>query len=252
MNGKKLLFLIVLSIFFSSCQKPTGNIGFHFSFSVDKTALVQDTICYVNSAGNRYGITEAQYFISKITLTKEDGTTCQILSDDGIHYVDADIPETLIWRPADEIPAGIYTSVSFVFGIADDQNISYRFPNHPENNMSWPGNIGGGYHYMKINGRWINDRDSLALFNLHMGRGQQRDADGNITGFIDNSFTITLPIHLLVLKNEASVLKLNMDINNWFQSPNVYDLNTFGSGIMQNQQAQETLIENGRDVFSVL
>lgn len=253
MNGKKIFFLIILPIFLISCQKPTGNVGFEFSFSVDGSAFIQDTIRYTNAAGNRYEITEAQYFISKVILTKEDGTEYRIQSDDGIHYVDVDIPATMTWRPLEALPAGAYKSISFVFGIADDQNISYRFPNYPENNMSWPGNIGGGYHYMKINGRWINENDSLALFNLHMGRGQQRDAEGNITGFIDNSFTITLPVHnLLVEKDGTSIIRLDMDINNWFQSPNIFDFNKYGGKIMQNQEAQETLIKNGRDVFSVL
>ena len=41
-----------------------------------------------------------------------------------------------------------------------------------------------------------------------------------------------------------------MNINKWLRSPHVYDFNTFGSAIMQNQQAQQLLKENGADVFT--
>ena len=40
-----------------------------------------------------------------------------------------------------------------------------------------------------------------------------------------------------------------MIVDNWFRNPNLYDFNEYGSAIMQNQAAQQTLKENGADVF---
>ena len=43
-----------------------------------------------------------------------------------------------------------------------------------------------------------------------------------------------------------------MNINNWFSTPHVYDFNTYGSAIMQNQEAQNILKENGNNVFKAI
>ena len=78
------------------------------------------------------------------------------------------------------------------------------------------------------------------------------DANGNIIGFIDNSFIVTLPLsNFEVSKNNTTTLHLRMNINNWFTNPNTFDFNVYGGSIMQNQAAQEVLKENGHNVFSV-
>ena len=146
------LFLLMVLSLFASCHKPVGGVRVDFSFVVDGEPLLQDTVQYTNAAGNRYGVTEAQYFISRVVLTRSDGTQVGLKADREAHYVDADILSTLTWLPADEMPAGHYTEVTFVFGLAPDLNVSYAYPNAPENAMSWPDILGGGYHYMKING----------------------------------------------------------------------------------------------------
>jgi len=254
MTGKiRIISLLAVStLLFSACQKPTGSVKFNFSFYVDNEPLQQDTCKYVNASGNQYEVTEAQYFISDVVFTKTDGTTVKITADSSAHYVDADIASTLSWLPTDELPTGVYKSVSFVFGLAPELNHSYLYPNAPENNMSWPAFLGGGYHYMKINGKWRLSDGTLSPFNLHSGIGQQRDADGNIVGFIDNSFTVTLPLsNFEISKNGATTLNLRMNINNWFTNPYLFDFNTYGGSIMQNQAAQEVLKANGHDVFTV-
>lgn len=112
--------------------------------------------------------------------------------------------------------------------------------------MSWPDMIGGGYHYMKINGRWIDETDVKQPFNLHMGKISY----GN--DFIDNTFTVTLPLEqFLVSKNTSSDLSLVMNVNNWFSDPYIFDFNVFGGSIMQNREAQEVLQANGHNVFDV-
>jgi hypothetical protein len=42
-----------------------------------------------------------------------------------------------------------------------------------------------------------------------------------------------------------------MQVENWFQSPNLYDHNTWGGDIMQNQEAMILGVKNGWDVFKV-
>lgn len=254
MSGRKILFLLIwVPLCFASCHKPAGSIQVDFSFAVDGAPLVQNSCCYVNAAGNRYEVTEAQYFVSNIILTRTDGTQTLISSDHGAHYVDADIATTLSWLPTDEIPEGEYKAITFTFGLAPELNHSYFYTDAPENAMSWPANLGGGYHYMKINGWWIDENGTRKPFNLHTGIGQQRDEQGETTGFIDNSFSVTLPLNnFSVTGNCLSKLQIEMDINRWFDNPYLFDFNIFGGSIMQNQEAQEVLRANGCDVFRAL
>ena len=42
-----------------------------------------------------------------------------------------------------------------------------------------------------------------------------------------------------------------MNVDSWFDSPILYDLNTFGGMIMTNQDAMHALCENGVDAFEV-
>lgn len=252
MNGRTFLPYIALMLLAAACHKPTGNLALTFSASVDGQPLQQDTCIYHNAAGNQYAVTEVQYFISNVRLHKSDGSEYAITANNGAHYVDADIPGTLQWLPNDELPSGDYTSITFHLGLVPALNQTYFYPNPPENNMSWPAQLGGGYHYMKINGRWLNPAGGFTNFNLHTGIGQQRDANDNIIGFIDNSFEVSIPLNdFRIEKGESTVLPIEMNINEWFKNPNVFDFNIFGGSIMQNQAAQEILKANGSSVFKI-
>ena len=253
-SNKKVLYLLIWVLpFLSSCQKQTGKVFISFVFPMEnKTdSLVLDTCYYINAAGNQYVVTDVQYFISNVILTCTDGTQVPLISDKGAHYVDAKIPSTLQWHPTDEIPVGKYQSITFTFGLSPELNHSFLYPNAPENAMSWPTNLGGGYHYMKINGWWIDEENIRQPFNLHTGIGQQRDSIGNITGFVHNNFAVTLPLNeFRIEEGNLSGIKLQMHVNRWFSNPYIFDFNIFGGSIMQNQEAQEILKANGKDVFS--
>ena len=108
---------------------------------------------------------------------------------------------------------------------------------------------------MQINGKWEITPGTLKNFNFHTGIGQLYH--GNVTSidsifaYIHNYFVVTLPINFEVEKNQNSNLVLEMDINEWFQNPYVYDHNVYGTSIMQNQEAQQIIRENGRTVFRI-
>ena len=236
----------MLVLLCASCQDPTGTVRLHFSFSVDGDEMQQDTMLYQNAAGNRYEVTEAQYFVSNVILTKSDGAQYAIKSDKRAHYVDADIPGTLDWLPNDELPAGTYTSVSFVFGLAPELNVTHAYTDAPENNMSWPAVLGGGYHYMKINGRWLAPDGTAHPFNLHSGRVLTAEGD-----MLEHSFMVTLPLTQKTLSKDGVMeIALDMNVNRWFTSPHNFDFNEYGGSIMQNAEAQEVLEANGWDVFA--
>ena len=103
---------------------------------------------------------------------------------------------------------------------------------------------------MKINGKWLADDGQVKPFNLHTGRGQIYDEEGNVTEFVDNSFTVRLE-KPFTLKEQWNTLQLVMDINQWFNAQRVFDWNEWGGSIMQNQAAQELLKQNGPYVFEL-
>ena len=243
---KKLWLVVLSAVLCSACTKPTGHITLNFSFVVDSDSLQLDTCMYQNAAGNLFEVNDVQYFISHVMLETASGEMVEITDNQGIHYTDIRIPNTLSWPVTDEIPVGGYKSITFVFGLEGAQNSTGYFPNPPENNMSWPDVLGGGYHYMKINGRWIDASGVRQPFNLHTG------TIATDIGFAANTFTVTLPLEqFTVSKNSNSSLTLQMNVNARFTNPDLFDFNVYGGSIMQNREAQEVLRENGGDVFSV-
>ena len=254
MSHRTYLFLVLsLVLLCASCHKPesTGHLQINFTTEVDGVPLRYDVLDYENDAGNHYEVNEVRYFISRVKLQKMDGTEVTIADNSGIHYYDSDISTSSSWLVSDEIPVGKYESISFVYGLDEAQNVTGYFVNPPETNMAWPVPIGGGYHYMQINGKWLDNNDNYTPFCLHTGIGQTYQ-DGNITGFVHNYFTVTLPLcGLEITDGTVSTIALTMNVNNWFRDPNEYDFNEWGGTIMQNQAAQEVLKANGKNVFSV-
>jgi len=253
MTGKiKFLCWISIPLLFANCKEPetSGQLSLKFAFQVDDTTFVADQMLYTNAAGNLYEVNEVKFFISDLKLHDSEGNIIAVYDYNSIHYVDYDIASTQVWDIADDIPTGDYTSISFTFGLSQAKNVSNYFTNPPESNMSWPSYLGGGYHYMQINGKWLKDGVSTP-FNFHTGIGQLYDGD-SITGFVQNYFTVNLPAAYFTINEDATtVMNLVMNINSWFTTPNDYDFNYWGGAIMQNQPAQEVIKENGADVFYV-
>lgn len=261
-----LLFSLVLetTLFLnSSCKndkpgtgEPTGHISFTFSHLVDGLPLQKDAMKYVNAAGNPYEINQVMYFISDVTLHKSDGTKRLISDWTDIHYVDIDNPSTLTWDVYDDIATGAYDSVSFVFGITKEKNKSFLFVNPPEVNMMWPDVLGGGYHYMMLNGRWKDDANIIKSYAFHIGIGQLYKSNvievDSIYAFVQNYFNVKLANSAFTIEeNKTKHIEIIMNIDSWFKTPHVYDHNYWGGAIMQNQAAMQMARENGFDVFKI-
>ncbi len=245
---QKVSILLCFLFFIFGCeekekQPDTGTLSINFKHTVDNDLLKFDTLLYVNKAGNHYLVDNIQYFISHVELVRADGAKINIQSSP-IHYVDTDIPATQQWNITDALPEGNYTGINFIFGLLPADNQDYKFVNPPESMMFWPSNLGGGYHAMKLNGKWQRN-DSLINLNIHIGRGK---TGGDV--FVDNYCTIKIAHSFNIHADSQASLILDMNVNKWFESPNTYDFNAYGSGIMENQEAMRKICENGVYVFS--
>ncbi len=230
---------------------PAGEIAFSFQHVVDDKPVMFDSMTYENAAGNPYMVNEIQYFLSDFTLWR-GGKGLVLDKWEDIHYIDTDLPNTMLYNPADEIEEGTYDSITFVFGITEEKNRSFMFVNPPESYMFWPEHLGGGYHYMKLNGKWRDTNDVVQPFNFHLGIGQTYDDQGNITGFVQNYFTVHLRASSFKIVNGLTTKAvITMHVDEWFKDPNTFDFNYWGGHIMENQQAMRAAIENGHNVFSI-
>ena len=252
-----LIIISAIFLFVSGCKKDTenpvemGKITFVFKHLVNDNPLQVDTMKYVNAAGNHYLLSEIQYFISDVILHKQGGN---ILIDEwkDIYYIDTDIESTQSWQVFDDIPAANYDQISFTFGINEQKNQSLMFVDPPESLMFWPEYLGGGYHYMKLNGKWLADDQQVKPFNFHLGIGQNYGYPGNIIGFIQNYFTVTLPASAFEIKRgKTTTIEIIMNVDQWFIDPNTYNHDFWGGDIMQKQDAMKEGCENGHNVFSV-
>ena len=211
---------------------------------------------YTNAAGNNYEVNQVMYFISDVTLHNSDGTSKLIDEWKDINYVDIEIPSTLSWSVYDDIPAGSYNSISFTFGITEAKNITMMFVNPPEVNMMWPGVLGGGYHYMMLNGKWRDTANVIQGFAFHMGIGQLYKSNvintDSIYAFVQNYFNVNLPNSSFTIeKDKTREVEIVMNIESWFETPHIYDHNYWGGGIMQTQPAMQMAKDNGVDVFTI-
>lgn len=264
-NQQIAVFLIFL-LFVYSCKKESeikteraigsGKINLVFAHHVNGIPMITDTMQYVNTAGNQYLISEIQYFISDLTFIRSDGENITVKDWEDIHYIDTDIASTQLWEIYDDIPEGIYDSIRFTFGINAEKNKSFMYVNPPERDMFWPEFLGGGYHYLKLNGKWLDSLNRISPFDFHLGIGQIY-AGGlptvdSITGFVQNYFKVVLPNSAFQLsKGQLIEIQIVMNIESWFETPHIYNHNVWLGYIMQNQQAMQLAKENGKDVFSI-
>lgn len=252
-----IVFLLLQSCSKSSTPLPdSGRVVIHFTHYCDGRPVKLDTLAYTNAAGNRYMVNEIQYFISDLKFRKTSGDYQLVSRIKDYHYIDSHIPSTWTWKVADAIEPGEYNGISFIFGFTAEKNYSFRFVNPPERDMFWPEILGGGYHYLKLNGKWVNLSQDLLPFNFHLGIGQIY-AGGvvhpdSIIGYVQNFFEVQLPSSPFTINaGDTLYFEIRMNIENWFRNPHVYDHNIWGGHIMQNQEAMKIGCENGKeDVFS--
>lgn len=211
-----------------------------FAHLVDHAPITLGTDTpYTNAFGNQFGVSRLSYFVSNVTVTMADGSS---VAATGGHYVDHDTPETMSYPLPGVVTAGALASVSFVMGLPPELNASGAFPSAPESLMEWPELMGGGYHFMKSEGKFVADNGGTESYATHIGA-----LDGT-----DYSFPVTLDASALTIEEGASSLTIEMNIDEWYTHPTDWNFNDyFPGGVMGDADAQAILKENGADVFSL-
>ena len=223
-----------------SCDNDTPGpntvpVNLQFNHLVDNSSVQLDQLIYKNALDQDFSIKTIKYFISDITFHKSDGSK---IAFEDILYVDVRTPETVMQTLATNLPVGDYSGISFVHGLKPANNVTGSLGLELDKLMEWPVMMGGGYHYMKLEGEY-KAGSTESFFNFHSGA-----LDG-----VDYSISVELTNQPFTVTKELD-LAFNMEIQNWFTNPVDWDFTYFGSGIMGNQEAQQTVQQNGSDVFS--
>ena len=207
-----------------------SSITFKNNYEVDGKELLFDTLLYQTDAGYNYSVSNLQYYLSGISLIKEDSSKIQIID---YHYTDATIASKNTFSVTN-IPNGNYIGICFNIGLDSVHNITGALADNAENNnMEWP--VGGGYHFMKFEGHYM-DTTTLTGFTMHLGTNASLVKENPIY----KSFTVNL---------NRVAFNMTMNLNEWFRNPAVYDFDMDGNFSMGNMMAMQKLAANGVDVF---
>lgn len=237
---KRLLLITAGALLIlNACKKketvvlPATKLQVHLSHKVGDAPLVLESLMYQNSQGEIYSISRLNYFLSDICFYKGQQ---RVFTIDTVAYIDAEREGYTF--TATDIPAFSYDSISYFIGVPPADNEHGKLKATPENiAMEWPEMMGGGYHFLKLEGHW-KDTGSVAGYTMHLGTNPYL-----VKGGLKTSGQVTA--------NRDNTIALCMDINEWFHSPYSYSIRTDGVYTMGNAILMQRISENGRDVIKV-
>ena len=253
---KKIALLTVFTIvlLFSCAEDNDDNltasnatVNFNFTHNWDNTAVTNadfNTIQYTNANGENMSISKLRYIISNVSFENANG---EIITISGYNLVDVTNNNNLVYTPTTQIPEGNYTNVSFTFGLNNTDN----YQNHPDlNTATWnvPEMMGGGYHYMQLEGKFLDNMDMETNYAYHTIRAVDMMSAAPTLLFEDTFFTVNLGA--ISITNNMTI-EVKMNIAEWFKNPNQWDLNILSESLMGNFDAQIMMHQNGQNVFSL-
>lgn len=245
---KRVVFSIAIVAFFFSCKKdtittPGNNIpSSHYSSAnisiftkSNNLSIIWDSLNNINAAGNIYSVHNINFYISNISLKRTDGF---IYRSNGVFYIDPSISNKIILQ-LDSIPMGEYSSLSFLIGIDSLRNIDYGLGTTVDNlNMAWPTAMGGGYHFIKIEGHYLDTSSTIQGFAIHLGK------NNNLVNVAINQ--------VLNQQNSLHNYSLIFNINEVFSNPYLYNLNIDNNYTMSDSVAMFKIKSNMKDAFSII
>ena len=240
--------ILAVAFMCSSCSSDTDSdtvVNLRFTHEWNNAVVTADdfgTIQYVNAFGNQLSIERLRYLISDLTITKPSGETIPL---NNYHLIDLENENTLNLTSNQSVETGTYANVSFIFGFTNTANTDGAYPDL--NSASWnvPPMLGGGYHYMQLDGKFINNIENEAGYNFHAIRAA--DNPGPNPSFPQDTFFEVNLGPLTVSENNEIII--SMDIAQWFKEPYLWDLNLYNQMLMPNSTAQILMYENGQNVF---
>ncbi len=245
----KIALLLVTTVIFS-CSKTTNTepqyypIIINFTQNWDGTTVTSNdfgAFNYTNQHGENLNITKLRYLLSRITLRRTNGETVELSNYNLIDMTDSN---SLTLTTSEDVLEGDFDNISFVYGFNEEDNQDGAYTDLNVANWNWPSMLGGGYHFMQFEGRYLDINGEPQPFTYH--NGTAKISEGN---FEQNYVTFSFNQNFSI--NSAISIEIKMNIAEWFKNPNEWDLNALNVTLMPNYQAQKMMQENATSVFSI-
>lgn len=251
------LIALVFSLVFTSCKKEDeinpndkNSLFVNFENKVGASDLKLGT-AYTNGSGEDFTVTTLNYFVSNVSLKKEDGTTVSFPNQ----YFLIRQSDASTWAPElKDVPAGNYTSITFNVGVDSTKSVSDVSQRTgaldvATNGMYWSWN--SGYVFFKFEGTSsvvpVGSSGAKA-FQLHVG-GYGGIAATSKTVNNNRSVTLALPTNATVRNNIAPELHIYADLAKVFNGTTVLKLATTNS--VHSPAAAVPVANNYATMFSV-
>ncbi|TXG36897.1 MbnP family protein [Seonamhaeicola maritimus] len=247
---KKIISILLLFSLFACGTDDkinTVNFSFNFSHNWDETPVSNEdfnSIKFTNANNDQLSIERLRYLISDIKFENSNGESIII---EGYNLIDVTNNQNLSFAPSVSIRKGTYSNVSFIFGFKNEKNIDGAYPDLNATSWNVPAMLGGGYHYMQLDGKFLNSSNTEQGYNYHAIRAA--DNPGMNPTFPQDTF---FEVHLgnVTISNDA-IFNIEMNIAEWFKNPHTWDLNVLNQMLMPNSNAQILMYDNGQNVFSL-
>lgn len=211
----------------TNVPEKTGKI--HISHRVNGQPLRLDPLTYHTAANQAFGVSKVHYILSKITWTHQNG---MVYSLDGPWFIDA-LANNDLYLPLPRLAEGNY-QFTCTIGLDSSMNSSYYWDNIAGFvGMAWPDPMGGGYHFLKLEGQYQLNNQQLGGYAFHLGKSM---------------FSIRHQTFSMDYK-QGDTLQLQMQLDRWFGPPIVWDFTQYPSHTMTNDSAMQLLVQNGQTVF---
>jgi len=245
MKKQRYLLLVVLVLIASCsekkecCLQPAQlEVTLNFTHNWDRLEIAKEDfneLKFTNANGEQLSVEKLRYLVSNISLSTAKN----------YHLIDVgEGTGTAITIP--NLSEGSYV-LSFRFGFSEEDNTDGIYQDLNAVSFNVPEMLGGGYHFMQFDGKYLDNNNEASGFNYHTIRAVDRTDPANLT-FEDTSFEVNLGT--VVIRNTTEI-EIKMNLSEWFKNPNTWNLNELNTILMPNFDAQKMMSANGKSVFSL-
>jgi hypothetical protein len=236
-SGLIILFL-VLSVNVNAQQSGKGMLSIAFNHYVNEALLKLDSTVYKNELGQTYTISNFKYYISNFNLTLKNGKTIDLPGYFLINEEEESSKKILL----NSIPAGEYSSISFIVGVDSLHNCSGAQSDalDPVNAMFWAWNT--GYIFLKLEGKSSFSTSPGKIIEYHVGGYK---VPSNCIRTIAMKFDMPLKIS----SDKTSSIDMNVNVSEILSSPYAIDFTKLS--VVTDARNATTIADNYKDMFSI-
>ncbi len=247
--SKKMHYLVLaalISFTFNSCELFQSSVQIEFEHFWDEERIGPGNLNiteFVTESGETIIIDDIHYIISEIQLKRQGRNEIYTLSE--FQFA----KHLNRWFVSiSDIPHDDY-EITFVFGLRPELNVQNSNLNLPDS-FQVPQELGGGYNFMQLDGRYEDSMNELQPFEFHISSAVDISNPNNVQ--IENtSFEVSLGTHFLSGGPFLSAVDVKVNIAEWFRNPNTWNFSELNSDLTTNYDAQIQMQENGQAVFTL-